>query len=224
MPFLGDKMRTRVYVDGFNLFYAALSGTKYKWLDLFALFDDHVLDEGSEVELVRYYTAPIRASAADDKQAPIRQQRYLRALRAYRPDRITICEGFIQRTTPALRLAEPVPGMAAGAAVKVFQFTEKQTDVSLAADLISDAWQQRMEQAVLCSNDSDLASALAAVRRDHPSLRVGLVAPVGDARYVSAALKRHSHWHKPLSPVHLAAAQLPHKIPGTPLTRPAGWE
>lgn len=217
-------MRTRVYVDGFNLFYAALSGTSYKWLDLFALFQDHVLDEGAQVVQVNYYTAPIKASAADDKQAPVRQQRYLRALRAYRPGLITVCEGFIQRTTPALRLAEPLPGVAAGVPVKVFQFTEKQTDVNLAAELISDAWHGRMQQAVICSNDSDLAGALAAVRRDHPGLRIGLVAPVGDARYVSADLKQHADWHKTLSPVHLAAAQLPEKIPGTPLTRPVGWE
>ena len=25
--------RTRVYVDGFNLYYGALKGTRYKWLD-----------------------------------------------------------------------------------------------------------------------------------------------------------------------------------------------
>ena len=77
-------MRTRVYVDGFNLFYAALSGSRHKWLDLFALFQNHVLKPGAVVEQVHYYTAPIKASAADDKQAPIRQQRYLRALHALR--------------------------------------------------------------------------------------------------------------------------------------------
>ena len=27
-------MRTSVYVDGFNLYYRALRGTPYKWLDL----------------------------------------------------------------------------------------------------------------------------------------------------------------------------------------------
>lgn len=216
-------MRTRVYVDGFNLFYAALSGSPHKWLDLFTLFQDQVLNAGAVVEQVSYYTAPIKASAADDKQAPIRQQRYLRALRAYRPDRITIREGFIQRSTRALRLAESLPGVADAAPVKVWQFNEKQTDVNLAADLISDAWRGRMEQAVICSNDSDLAGALEAVRRDHPSLRIGLVVPTGDARYVSGALKPHAHWHTILNPAHLAAAQLPDKIPGTPLTRPAGW-
>ncbi|MDR2013683.1 MAG: NYN domain-containing protein [Rhodanobacter sp.] len=216
-------MRTRVYVDGFNLFYAALSGTPHKWLDLFALFQDHVLDAGTTVEQVHYYTAPIKASAADDKQAPIRQQRYVRALCAYRTNHITIHEGFIQRTKRALRLVEDLPGTPAGTAVRVFQFSEKQTDVNLAANLISDAWRGRMEQAVICSNDSDLAGALAAVRCDHPALRIGIVAPIGDARFVSADLKQHAHWHKVLSAAHLAAAQLPDKIPGTPLTRPDAW-
>jgi hypothetical protein len=30
--------RTIVYVDGFNLYYGALRGTRFKWLDLSALF------------------------------------------------------------------------------------------------------------------------------------------------------------------------------------------
>jgi len=31
-------MRTYVYIDGFNLYYGALKGTPYKWLDVKALF------------------------------------------------------------------------------------------------------------------------------------------------------------------------------------------
>ncbi len=50
-----------------------------------------------------------------------RQQRYLRAPKAYRGSQV-----------------------------------EKQTDVNLAADLVSDSWRQRCSQAVICSNDSDL--------------------------------------------------------------------
>ena len=30
-------LRTYVYVDGLNLYYRALRGTPYKWLDLLAL-------------------------------------------------------------------------------------------------------------------------------------------------------------------------------------------
>jgi hypothetical protein len=32
--FSGDGVRTIAYVDGFNLYYRALKGTPYKWLDL----------------------------------------------------------------------------------------------------------------------------------------------------------------------------------------------
>ena len=33
MLFPGADVRTRVYVDGFNLYYGALKGTPFKWLD-----------------------------------------------------------------------------------------------------------------------------------------------------------------------------------------------
>ena len=52
-------MRTRVYVDGFSLFHAALSKSPYKWLDVYALFQEHVLSEAAHVEQVHYYTARI---------------------------------------------------------------------------------------------------------------------------------------------------------------------
>lgn len=37
MVTLGRPMATIVYVDGFNLYYGALRGSPYKWLDLEAL-------------------------------------------------------------------------------------------------------------------------------------------------------------------------------------------
>jgi 6-hydroxy-3-succinoylpyridine 3-monooxygenase len=70
-------MKTIVYVDGLNLYYAALRGTPYKWLDLYALFRDKVLEAGTEVEQIRYYTAPVKGSSSDDPCSPQRQQRYL---------------------------------------------------------------------------------------------------------------------------------------------------
>jgi 6-hydroxy-3-succinoylpyridine 3-monooxygenase len=70
-------MKTTVYVDGLNLYYAALRGTPFKWLDLYALFRDHVLDTNAGLEHVRYYTAPVKGSSSDDPSSPQRQQRYL---------------------------------------------------------------------------------------------------------------------------------------------------
>jgi uncharacterized LabA/DUF88 family protein len=223
-PNCSIRMKTVVYVDGFNLYYGALRGTPFKWLDLYGLFQEHVLEPGTRLEQVRYYTAPVKGSASDDSASPQRQQCYLRALKAYRGNQIEIVLGFISRTTASLRFADPPQGSTRGATVRVFQFTEKQTDVNLTADLISDAWRGHYEQAVVCSNDTDLVGGLRAVRRDHAQVTIGIVAPLRDRRYMSAELRKLAHWHNALSAAHLASAQLPQRIPGTSLTRPESWK
>ncbi len=64
-------MRTRVYVDGFNLYYGALKGTPFKWLDP-VLLTSLLLPPKYEIERLRYFTA--RVSGKFDPQAPARQR------------------------------------------------------------------------------------------------------------------------------------------------------
>ncbi len=70
-------MRTRIYVDGFNLYYGALKGTRYKWLNLVELVRQ-LLPAGHAVDKLNYFTA--RVSGVSDPQAPARQHAYLSAL------------------------------------------------------------------------------------------------------------------------------------------------
>jgi hypothetical protein len=70
-------VKTNFYVDAFNLYYGALKGTPYKWLDLAALFG-RVFPK-NETHRIRYVTARV------DRQPPHfqqhqQQQAYLRAL------------------------------------------------------------------------------------------------------------------------------------------------
>lgn len=74
---MGETIRTYIYVDGFNLYYGALKGTPYRWLNLKQLALN-ILPAGHIVEKVKYFTA--RVSGAADPQAPARQQSYLNAL------------------------------------------------------------------------------------------------------------------------------------------------
>ena len=69
-----------VYVDGFNLYYGALKGTPYKWLDLVEL-SHRLRPAGHVVDRVNYFTA--RVSEVSDPEAPARQHAYLRALRTF---------------------------------------------------------------------------------------------------------------------------------------------
>ena len=218
-------MRTIVYVDGYNLYYGLLRKSKLKWLDLFSLFQDHVLDQNAELVEVRYYTAPVLGRMSDDDESPQRQRRYLQALRKTHPSKLTIVEGRIMASTPFQRLVSPIPEAPHLSKVQVYDFNEKKTDVNLAADMIAGAWTQAYEQAVLCSNDSDLEGAFATIRKHHPHIRLGLVAPISgtDHRRISKDLSQYADWAKILSPVHLANAQLPDHITSSPLRKPETW-
>ena len=72
-------MRARVYVDGFNLYYGALRGTPFKWLNPFRLTAS-LLPRNWAIDRLRYFTARVLGKL--DPRAPARQQVYLNALAA----------------------------------------------------------------------------------------------------------------------------------------------
>ena len=87
-------MRTRVYVDGFNLYYGALKDTAFKWLDPVKLAYQ-LLPDGYSVSKLKYFTA--RVSGIQDAGAPARQQAYVNAL-ATLPEVEVIWGTFFSKT------------------------------------------------------------------------------------------------------------------------------
>ena len=51
-----------VYVDGFNLYYGAVKGTPYKWLDISKLC--HFLLPKNQVLKIKYFTALVNPCAS----------------------------------------------------------------------------------------------------------------------------------------------------------------
>lgn len=153
-------MRTIVYVDGFNLYYGSLKGTPYKWLDLAALFGA-MLPAGHQLERIKYFTARVSALPSD-KDAPRRQDVYLRALRKTHGDLLEIIEGeFLIKDVWLPKTANPKEF------VQVIRPEEKGSDVNLAVELVNDAWADSFDCAAVVSNDADLARALKIVKQAH---------------------------------------------------------
>jgi len=221
----GKIIKTIVYIDGYNLYYGLLRKSKLKWLDIVRLFSECILDKNAELIQVRYYTAPVLGRMSDDPMSTQRQRLYLQALRKMYPNCLEIIQGKILATTPYQRLVRPITEVPELKIVQVYDFNEKKTDVNLASDLITGAFTGVCEQAVVCSNDSDLEGALAAVKRHQPHLRIGVVAPIQSKnhRHISGDLIRHSDWVKILSVSHATASQLPSKIPGSKIQKPNTW-
>lgn len=165
-----DCMLANVYIDGFNLYYGCLRSSRYKWLDLGSLCEK-LLPE-NEVHRIRYFTARIQARE-DDPDAPNRQDVYLRALRSV--PNLTIHYGHFLASTATMRLADPPPPPA-WPSVRVQKMEEKGSDVNLATWMLTDAFENDCELAVLVTNDSDLAEPMRVVAQ-RCGKPVGLINP-----------------------------------------------
>ena len=207
-------MRTFVYVDGFNLYYGALKGTPWKWLDLPALFAK-VLQPHHDILTVKYFTARVSGTPADPSK-PQRQDVYLRALRRYRPEVEMYFGHFLSHKVRA-PLAQPAGDQRTA---EVIRTEEKGSDVNLAVHLLNDGWLDAYDCAVVVSNDSDIAEAMRLVRQ-HQGKRIGLVTP-GTGR-PSRQLMAHADFARHVRPNALRRSQLPDPIPGTNIRKPARW-
>jgi NYN domain len=161
---------TNVYIDGFNLYYGCLRGSPYKWLDLGKLCA--MLLPGNEIHRIRYFTARIQARP-QDPDGPNRQDTYLAALGSV--PNLTVHYGhFLASQTKAMLVNPPAP--PASPIVWVHKMEEKGSDVNLATWMLTDAFEDECELAVLVTNDSDLAEPMKVVAERY-GRSAGLINP-----------------------------------------------
>jgi len=176
-------MLTNIYVDGFNLYKCSLEGTPYKWLDLLKLSSR--MFQGDVINRIRYFTARVSDSPSDPDISQ-RQQVYLRALNTI--PNLSIHYGqftthdewkpltnqFPAGTTPTWNIGSNPKPQRTDAVIgilpnglqcaRVRMTHEKGTDVSLGSFVLIDAFENDYEQAVVISNDSDLAVPISYVK------------------------------------------------------------
>jgi uncharacterized LabA/DUF88 family protein len=208
-------LRTIVYIDGFNLYYGAVKGTPYKWLDVLALC--RFLLPKNQIIQIKYFTALVSARPHDPDQ-PNRQLLFLRALRTL--PNLEIIYGHFLEHIVSMRLASPVPGGPKYA--NVLKTEEKGSDVNIAAHLVNDGHNRRYDVAVLISNDSDLVEPVRIVRNEL-RLPVGVLNPFPNMP--SHELRKHATFVKPIRQGVLAASQFPATLNDTNGTfyKPPSW-
>lgn len=162
-------MKTFIYVDAFNLYYGAVKGTPYKWLDLEALFR-HIFPR-NQILKIKYFTARVQPRKGDPGH-PQRQSMYLRALKTI-PNLEIICGHYLSHQV-WMPLADPVPGQKRFA--RVIKTEEKGSDVNLASHLLMDAFDGAFECAIVVSGDSDLSTPIKIVL-DRFQKTVGVLNP-----------------------------------------------
>jgi uncharacterized LabA/DUF88 family protein len=204
-----------VYVDGFNLYYGAVKGTKYKWLDICKLC--RFLLPKNDIIRIKYFSAPVNARP-NDPQQPIRQQVYFRALET-NPNTEIILGRFLSHTV-MMPIAHPNPGRPRF--IDVVKTEEKGSDVNIATHLVNDAHLQRFQAAIIISNDSDLVEAIKIVHNDLHKVVI-ILNPFSENQ--SKELSDVATFVKPIRKGVLSVSQFPDSMTDQngPFSKPSGW-
>ena len=207
-------IRTYVYIDGFNLYFRALRGTPFRWLDMGKL--THLLLPQRQILRIRYFTALITSRPRDLAQ-PQRQQTYLRALGTI--PHLTIHYGhFLPRVKRRPLSLQPASGSRT---VEVLDTEEKGSDVNLASYLLLDGFENKYDMAVVISNDSDLVTPIE-MARIKLGKQVGVIDPSANGSF---KLREAATWYRRLRKGPLRASLFPDTIEDAQgfITKPKGW-
>ncbi len=205
--------RSIIYVDGFNLYYGALKGGSYKWLDLQRYFE--LLRPNDDIQAIRYFTAALNGPKSTN------QETYHQAL-ATRPLLDIIFGKFKTKQITCRVPACSFPGS------RVFTSSEeKRTDVNIAILMLDDAYRDLCDRLIVVSGDSDLVPAINQVKTRFPHKEVIVYVPARHSiRGAAVELRSAADKDRFLPLQILSRAQFPVQLPdscGKIIRKPASW-
>jgi uncharacterized LabA/DUF88 family protein len=154
-------MRVACYIDGFNLYHAidGLDEPALKWADLRSLASSYLR---KDEELVR----TVFFTALNTWDAP-KRARHVQYINALEFTGVEVKRSNFDRV--------PKWCHANSQWCKIRE--EKQTDVSIAVEMLADCYRLGIERILLISADSDQIPAVATIRSEFPNVIVYLIAP-----------------------------------------------
>jgi len=212
--------RVIAYVDGFNLYYGLRDSgfRRFYWLNVQALAAS-LLRPTQRLVFTKYFTARLSGSSPagsveadrhfDAKRR--RQSDFLEALRTLSD--FEMFEGHF--------LGKTIQCQSCRASWRSHE--EKMTDVQIATEMLTDAFTDKFDAALLLSADSDLVPPSLAIRQFFPDKRIVVAFP---PRRSSVELKRAANGWLHVGIDKLRRSQFPdavRKPDGFVLRRPASW-
>ncbi|MEJ7830379.1 MAG: NYN domain-containing protein [Segetibacter sp.] len=151
------KERVIAYIDGFNLYFGMKQG---KWNDLLWLnvqqLAASLLQPHQQLQKTKYFTSRVRNHPEKEK----RQNTYLEVLETVAD--LKIYYGQYQSHVEECRRCGNTYPYA----------NEKMTDVNIATELLTDAFRDQYDTALLITGDSDLVPPIKAVHNNFKNKRV----------------------------------------------------
>ena len=157
----GKINRVMVYVDGFNLYFGMVEAglNQCKWLDINKLIIDSVTSN-QQVVGIKYFTSRVSNN-------PPKQKRQILYLEALETTGVKIIYGLYK--------AKEIECNNCGHGWQISN--EKMTDVNIATHLLTDAFTDIYDTAILISGDSDLVPPIKAVHQYFPGKAISVFFP-----------------------------------------------
>lgn len=207
------RKRSIIYIDGFNLYYGAVRGTEWKWLDLQRYFER--IRSADDIVEIAYFTALVE----HDPPARARQEAYLSALRTL--PKVNIIFGKYRDKTVRCDIACGYIGK------RYFDTQEeKQTDVAIGVHMMDDAYRNRCDRLILVTGDGDVVPAIRMVRDRFPQKTVHVYVPARDPRRAAAKdVRDAASRHADLPLAFIPQSQLPNVVttPFGSVSKPPEW-
>lgn len=201
--------RVIIYIDGYNLYFGLREkGWKnYYWLNIQKL-SENILTKEQELIEVKYFTS--RISFPPDKVK--RQGTFIEAIETL--PKVKIYYGNYQSNKSVCTKCGNISMIP----------SEKMTDVNIAVELLSDAYENKFDTAILVSADSDLIAPIKTIHRLFKEKRIVVAFP--PARH-SFALKEIASASFTIGRKKLADSLFPDEVKksdGYILKRPTRWK
>jgi uncharacterized LabA/DUF88 family protein len=204
---ISARERVIAYIDGFNLYFGMKSEgyARFFWLDARKL-SQRLLKPHQALVAVKYFTSRIRLP----REKASLQNKFLEALETL--PGLEIFYGNYQINRRICRSCKKTDHVA----------NEKMTDVNIATEMLTDAFLNKFDTALLLSADGDLVTPVDRIAKT-VGKRVIAVFPPGRRSF---KLESVATAHMVLGRNHLANSQFPlqvRKRNGFILNRPAEW-
>lgn len=178
-----------IYVDGFNFYYSLkkskANNTKWRkfyWIDIVKLFQQYLNPEYHELIFVKYFTAKHNNSTGKVK----RQSIWLSSQKALHPNIFQVIYGNYKDK----QLTCPLECSYSGAHKRYKTAEEKETDVNVAINIVSDVYENNVDMIILVSGDSDMSPPLRLVRDKFPDKKIKIYFPPKQGHHYSSELSR----------------------------------
>ena len=216
----GRAERVIAYVDGSNLYFGLREKgwRRYYWLNIQALAS-RLLRTNQHLVFTKYFTARIAGARPSDPPDKARELEGRRQRQCDFLDALSTLSDF--RIFEGHYLGKTVVCYKCKSSWRTHE--EKMTDVQIATEMLTDAFEDRLDVVLLVSGDSDLVPPVLTVRRLFPQKRV--IAAFPPAR-TSARLTQAAHASFVIGRGILRRSQFPDHVTkpdGYVLKRPDRW-